>query len=1071
MMRLIGWFAGNHVAANLLVLLIVASGLLALPGIRQEPYPNVAFDLISITVPYPGAAPDEVEEAICIRIEEAIHDLEGIRRIESTATEGLGSVLAEIAIGADHRTLLDEIQTRVEALDTLPDKARKPIVQELIDDHVLLSVVIYGDRDERTLRALGERVRDEISTLPEVETAELVGVRPYEISIEVFEADLRRHGLAFDDLVRAVRASSVDLPGGSLKTSSGEILLRTKAQAYRQLEFEKLVLLTRSDGTRLRLGDVSRVVDGFADTHSKARLDGKPAVLVRLLVGKGRQVVAVSDAVHAYVERVRQDMPEGVGVAVWADESEALKSRRDLLLWNAGAGLLLVIVVLGLFLPLRLAFWVTAGIPVAFFGALIIMALLDVSINMMSLFAFIMALGLVVDDAIIVGESIERHQRNEGRVLSAAIAGTRAIAVPVVLAVLTTVLFLVPILWLPGFLAKIIRSIPIVVIACLLFSLVESLLILPAHLSGGARRRLLHAEPSLPIQASLSAGLERFIGEIYRPAVEWVLRWPALTLSIATVILLLAMASMAGGWVRFSVLPDIESDLVTAGVTLPEGTSAEVTDEVVRTLEKRALELRNRIDSEGGASRRSAFEHVLSSIGDYPDRHDDFKDGEQGAHVGRVRIQLAPGNQRVISSLEVEERWRTLVGEIPEAVALAFSGADVSDEPPINIRLSGPDPTVLEHAVEALKTEMASYPGVREISDSLGEGKQEARLRIRSEGEAFGLTLAELARQVRQGFHGEEVQRVQRGRDDVPVVVRYRPEERRSIGDLENIWIRIPDGGEVPFPVVAVAERGRGYSTIRRSDRSRAVNILADVAPAVANAEEILADMAKRVLPQIQADYPRVDYAFDGLKREGNDTMERIIPLWAIAIVLGYAILAGSLRSYLQPLVIVAAIPFGLVGAVLGHATLGLEFTGFSLIGMVALTGVVLNDALIYVDCVNHRRAGTVVLAEALVESGMQRFRPILLTSLTTFVGLLPLLLERSAQAQWLKPLVATLAFGVMFATAITLLLVPATYSLLSGLRSPRPETARSQHTVPFGSRPRLGHPDRSVPSRVTSGH
>jgi multidrug efflux pump subunit AcrB len=1031
-----------------------------LPAIRQEPYPNVAFDLISVTVPYPGAAPDEVEEAICVRIEEAIHDLEGIRRILSTATEGFGSVLAEIALGADHRLLLDEIKTRVEALDTLPDDAERPIIQELIDDHVLLSVAIYGDADEYTLRSLGERMRDEISALPDVGPVELVSVRPYEISIEVSEASLRRYDLTFDDLVRAVRASSVDLSGGSLKTRAGEILLRTKAQAYRRPDFENIVLLTRRDGTRLLLGEVARVVDGFSDTDSRARLDGKPAAIVRLLVGKGRQVVAVSDAVRAYVDRARRGMPQGVQLAIWADESDALKSRRNLLVRNAVEGLILVILVLALFLPLRLAFWVTAGIPVAFCGALIVMTAFDVSINMMSLFAFIVAIGLVVDDAIIVGESVERHQRNEGDVLSSAIAGVREIAVPVVVAVLTTILFLVPILWVPGFLAKIVRSIPIVVIACLVFSLVESLLVLPAHLSSrrGRRSPIGKLEVSLPIQAWFAAGLERFVNEVYRPALEWALRQPVLTVSIATVLLFIAISSVTGGWVRFSVFPNVESDLVTADVVMPEGTPAEVTEGVIRHIERRALELRDRLDANGAASGRSVFEHVLASIGDPPDRHDDYKQGGDDSHIGRVRIQLAPGDRRATSSLELEERWRNLVGEIPGVVSLRFSGADIADEPPINIRLSAADPAVLEEAAEALKGRLASYPGVREISDSLGEGKQEVRLRIRPEAEAFGLTLAELSRQVRQGFYGEEVQRIQRGRDDVAVVVRYPFGERRSLGDLENVWIRIPGGGEVPFPVVATAETGRGYSAIRRSDRARAINILAGVDAAVANAAEVLADVTERVLPQIRGDHPGLAYALDGLKREGNDTVESIVPLWIVATVLGYALMAALLRSYTQPLAIVAAIPFGFVGAVVGHAVLGLEFSGFSLIGMVALTGVVLNDALVYIDCVNRKRAGSTGLTEALVEGGLLRFRPILLTSLTTFVGLLPLLLERSAQAQWLKPLVATLAFGVVFATAITLLVVPAVYLILEGLWSHRSELAAAErwpHAPPRGIRAR----------------
>jgi multidrug efflux pump subunit AcrB len=556
------------------MIFVIAAGLLLLPGIRQEPFPNVAFDLISITVVYPGAAPDEVEEAICIRIEESIQDLEGIKRIRSTATEGFGNVTAELESRSDRRRLLDEIRTRVDGLDTLPVEARRPVVQDLVDDHVWLTLAIYGDVDELTLRLLAEQLRDEVSGLPNVGIAELAGVRPYELSIEVSDLQLRQHGLTFDGVVGAVQASSLDLSGGSLKTRGGEILLRTEAQAYRGLDFERLLLLTREDGTRLPLGEVARVVDGFAETGSIVRFDGKPAAMVRFLSGEGRQVARASDAVHAHVEAARERMPDGVELATWSDDSRQLKSRRELLVRNAQQGLVLVVLVLILFLPLRLAFWVCVGLPVSFFGALIVMAALDVSINMLSLFAFIVALGLVVDDAIIVAESIERSQLGGGNPVRAAIAGAREISVPVVLAVLTTVLFLLPILVAPGFTAKIARSVPIVVSACLLFSLVESLLVLPAHLShaGGQPRRgpatLLGVSFS-GVQPPLGAALERFIDRVYRPALVWVLRWPGLTVSLSVSVMMLAFATVLGGWIGFDLLAAIEGDVVSARIEMP----------------------------------------------------------------------------------------------------------------------------------------------------------------------------------------------------------------------------------------------------------------------------------------------------------------------------------------------------------------------------------------------------------------------------------------------------------------------------------------------------------------------
>jgi multidrug efflux pump subunit AcrB len=513
---------------------------------------------------------------------------------------------------------------------------------------------------------------------------------------------------------------------------------------------------------------------------------------------------------------------------------------------------------------------------------------------------------------------------------------------------------------------------------------------------------------------------------------------------------MLALATLMGGWIRFNLIPDVESDVVTAEVEMLEGTPADVTEQALRYIEERALVLRDELDAGEYAVGTSIFRHSLVSVGDSPDHHDDFKQGGPGPHTGRVSIELAAGHRRAISGFEVEERWRKLVGGIPGAVALRFLGSSYMNDPPIDVRVSSEDAMLLEAAAEVLKERLAAYPGVREISDSLGDGKQEVKLHIRPEAEAFGVTLAELARQVRKGFHGEEVQRIQRGRDDVPVVVRYPSEERRSLGDLENIRIRTPAGGEVPFSAVAVADIGRGYTRIERTGRSRTVNVVADVDPAIASAEDVLVDVRRNVLPEIAAEFARA-----GIGEEEEELFSSLARSWLLAIIVGYALLATSLRSYAHPVVIFVAIPFGLVGALIGHLVLGLHFSGFSMIGMVALTGVVVNDSLVYVDCANRRRAEGLPLQSALIEAGVLRFRPILMTSLTTFVGLMPLLAEQSTQAQWLKPIVATLAFGVLFATAITLLLVPASYAILEDLRSLARGASRAESDLPQAPAPR----------------
>ncbi|MDJ0848411.1 MAG: efflux RND transporter permease subunit [Myxococcota bacterium] len=1045
-MALIDWFASNRVAANLLMLLVVLAGLLCLPTLRQESFPNVPLDVVSIAVRYPGAAPDEVEESVCVPIEETISGVEGVKRVRSRAREGLGNVTAELTRGADRRRVVEDIKTRVGALDTLPIDSRPPVIEELFDNNVLLAVAVYGDVEEQVLREMAERVRDELLDLPEVARAELAGSRRYEVSVELPELELRRHGLRFDEVVSAVRASSLDLPGGHLDTPSAEISLRARGRADDREDFERLVLLTHPDGTRLLLGDVARVVDGFAETDERVTFDGRPAVLVQVLERESRQILAVSRAVGRWLEGARAELPRGVELAIWNDEALPLESRRDLLLRNGAEGLVLVSLLLALLLPARLAFWVCAGIPVAFLGAVAGMSLFDTSINMMSLFAFIVALGLVVDDAIIVGERVAHYQESRSdSPLACAVRGAREVAVPVLIAVLTTALFVAPALVAPTFIGKMARSIPVVVIGCLIFSLVESLLVLPAHLSGGAgaaggaaaapRWRALGGARAAAAQA-----LKRLECGIFAPALDVALRWPLLVASVACVALMLSLATVAGGWLRFSFLPEVETDIVSAELVMPQGTPAAVTGAHLQRIENAAL--RATRDEAGD----SILRHVLTAVASEPDEHDDWRQGSDEGNVGRVRLQLVPGEQRSLSSIEVERRWRREVGPVPGALALRFVGSDIGSDPAIDLLLAGRDRAQLARAAGALRRQLAAYPGIREIDDSLTLGKRELELHVHPEAEALGLSLGEVARQVRQGFHGEQAQRIQRGRSDVAVMVRYPAEERRSIANLEATRIRAPSGADLPFAAVASVSERRGYAATERESGRRTVNVRADVDPAVADPKDVTAHLEHEVLPALLAEYPGVSVRAAGKGRDESEMLGSLARWWGFALVVAYALMAAPLRSYVQPLLILLAVPFGFVGAVVGHLAFGLELSAFSIIGLVALTGVVINDALVLSDALRRRlearwgERGRVVsqagLVPALREAAMSRFRPILLTSLTTFIGLLPLLFERSAQAMWLKPMAATLAVGVLFATPVTLLLLPAAHVILSRART-----------------------------------
>ncbi len=1036
----IRWFARNGVAANLLMVLIVIGGLMTLRNIKQEVFPEFSIDLITISVPYPGAAPEEVEEGVVVRVEEAIQGIDGIDDIRSTAAENSAVITIEIMNGADLERVMNDVKSRVDAIDTFPLEAEEPIIEEVIRRTQVIEVVISGDADERTLKYLGERVRDDLSNLPEITQVQLVGARPYEISIEISEQDLRRYGLTFDEVARAVRRSSLDLPGGQIRSLDGEILLRTEGQAYSGAQFERLPLRTQSDGTSLLLGDVATVVDGFADTDLWSRFNGRSAVVVQVFRVGEQSALKIADAVKRYIAQARPALPEGIAIDAWRDDTLVLRSRLDLLARNGLAGFALVLLVLSLFMKLRLATWVSLGIPISFLGAVILMPGNDVSVNLISLFAFIVVLGIVVDDAIIVGENIYTEYESGLEGLEAAETGTIEVAKPVTFAVLTTIAAFAPLLALTTNMGKVMRVVPIIVIATLIFSLIESLFILPNHLS-----HLHHAKPGAGkkpglwarLQQRIGSGLSRLIAETYRPTLARAIQWRYLTLAIGIAGLLVTLGVVRGGWVKFNFLPPVEADNTAAMLTLPQGTPAEITAAAIERIEAAALELARELEEETG---ERPIRNLLASVGDQPFRTQQSR-GVTGTatfdspHLGEVNLELQPAEERSVSSTEIADRWRAKIGEIPDVVELTFSSSLFSAGDAINIELFGPNLDHLTAVAQRLKEEIATYPGTRDIADSFRAGKRQVELQLTREGELAGLSQADLARQVRQAFYGEEAQRIQRGRDDVKVMVRYPKSERRSLADLEQMRIRNTQGAEVPLATAAKTTLSRGPAAIKRTNRNRVVNVTADVDTTIASTNDIIADLAARVLPEVLADYPEIRFSFEGEQEEQRRTVSELLSGFALALLVIYGLLAIPFRSYLQPLIVMSVIPFGLIGAVWGHVIMGMDLAILSIFGIVALTGVVVNDSLVLVSFINRATRKGATIREAIQIAGEARFRPILLTSLTTFAGLTPLLLEKSMQAQFLIPMAVSLAFGVLFATLITLLLVPALYSIIEDLR------------------------------------
>ena len=1038
---LLGWFASNHVAANLLMAFIMVSGLLTILSIRMEVFPELSIDMITITVPYLGASPDDVENGVVLRVEEAVGGVDGIKKITSYCNEGAGTVVVEVDEYCDTKEVLDDIKAEMDRITTFPEETEKPVITELTTRSKVISIMVSGNASEKTLKTIVDRMRDDLTAMDNISQVVVGGVRSYEISIEVSEKTLRRYGISFDQLSQAVRQSSLDIPAGSVKTAGGEILVRTKGQRYYGPEFESIVVLTRNDGTEVKLGDIATVKDDFEDTDLFTIFDGEKAAFVKVYRTGNQDAIDITDTVKNYVKEKQQLLPDGVNIDLWEDESEILKDRMNLLLKNAKYGLVLVFLCLALFLDLKLAFWTTMGIPISFLGAFWLMPAFDITINMLSLFSLIICLGIVVDDAIVVGENIFTYRQQGMDPTKAAIRGVKEMAAPVVLAVLTTVFAFLPLAFTKGVMGKILTAIPIIVSSVLLISLIEALLILPAHLSSKLTIRsnfiIVSADK---LRLAVGRKLDTFVQGHFANWVERVVKFRYITLWTALSILLFTFGLIKGGYIGFTFFDPVEADNMIANLKMPLGTPVDKTIEITERITAAAEQIRSEIDKDRPANAPSIFKHVSVTIGSHPAASRGgpmaIEAGEGGAsHLAEVNVELLGGEQRKkISSKDLKNRWRDAIGEIPGISSLKFVAAIASTFDPVNIELSHENFETLLDASEKLKTALAQYSGIKDISDSFEEGKAELKLDLKNTARVLGLTLGDLARQVRQGFYGEEAQRIQRGRDDIRVMIRYPENERKSIADIENMRIRLPDGTEIPFKAVAEVKYGRGYATIRRVDKRRIIAVTADV-KASELSEGINKDLIKNVLPDLKKEYPGLKYSFGGEQKERNESLGSLVTNFPIALLAIYALLAVQFRSYLQPLIVMSAIPFGIVGATFGHLLLGYNLSFLSMFGLVALAGVVVNDSLILIDLINRERAEGASSYQLIRDCATRRFRPIMLTTLTTFLGLTPIMLERSLQAQFLIPMAISLAFGVAFATLITLFLVPSLYMILEDIK------------------------------------
>ncbi len=1034
MNNLLAAFAKNSVFANILLLLVFVVGFLATKSMVRESFPEFSIDMISISVTYPGADPQEVEEGVNQKIEEALESVEGVKRYTTYSYEGRASVTVEVKEGYNTTEVLSDVESSVNAISTFPVDAEKPIIQEIVHKQVVMLLSLYGELNEKQLKQWGEEIKDELKQIPLISHVETYGTREYEIGIELSEEKLRRYGISFEQVAARVSSSSLNLAGGTIRTTGEEIRIRTIGRKYTGKELADIVVLARPGGEIITLDRLATIRDGFAEDPLYATIDDQPAAFVQIVKTEEDDAIKISNAVQAYVKKKEKVLPPNSHIAIFFDTTDILRARIQLLTRNGIIGLGLVFFLLWLFLDLRLSFWAGLGIPISISGAMFLLWIMGATINMISLFGLIMVLGIVVDDAIVVGEAIYVHRKAGEAPLQAAINGVKEVSMPVLAAVSTTIVAFIPLAYVGGIMGKFIAILPAVVISCLLVSLIESLIMLPAHLNhlpdlnnpvkmwgifeylGRARRRVSH-------------GLEKWIEQRYVPFIRTVLNWRYVSLSIAICVLILSVGLVQGGLVKFQVFPKVDGYVITSTVEFPEGTTPDITRDALDKLE-RAIEsvAASSTTTTGAPLIRNRLKLVGQTL-----------TGTQrasGPNMGSIQIILLPSEQRGIHSNDLLVAWEKAVGTIPGIKSLTFEGMQAGPSgAEIEVWLQGYDINKLKLAATDLQDALHQFQGVYQVRSDYSQGKNELQLRLKPEATTLGLTVQDLAAQIHAGYYGKEAFRLQRGKDDIRVKVRYTESERSNISDFERVRIRTGDGHEVPLLSVANISFSPGFSTITRTDGLRRIQVTAEVNNKQANSNEIFAQLSRDTFRKLNTQYPDVFLSMQGSKKNARESFSSLKIGFPIALIGIFVIVATIFRSYIQPFVILFTIPFGIIGAIFGHLLLGYNISMMSIFGMVALSGVVINDAIVLIERVNENVSKEMEFFEAIVQAGARRFRAIFLTSISTVGGLLPLILETDMQAKFLIPMALSVAGGVAFATGLTLILIPSLLAIVNDFR------------------------------------
>lgn len=1011
----IAWMAGHSVTANLLMLVLLVGGFFMGYRIKKEVFPYFELDRVQITVPYPGASPQEVERGIILAIEEAVQGLEGVNEVRASAREGVGTVTVEMIEGENLQKLGQDIQSEVDRITSFPEEAEEPRVVIVSRKRFVVSLALYGDQSEAVLREYAEYLRDRLLQDPDITQVELVGVRNYEISVEISQDKLRTYNLTIEEVAQRIGRTSVELPGGAVKTPGGDVLVRVKERKDYGREFGKIPIITANDGTQVLLEDIADIKDGFEETDNAATYNGKSSVMIEVYRIGDQTPVSVSNAAKQVVEAVNQELPPGLVVVLRNDRSEIYRQRMGLMVKNGFIGLGLVFILLALFLEVRLAFWVALGIPISFMGSLFFLPAMGVSINMVSMFAFIVTLGIVVDDAIVVGENVYHHRQWGVTWFKAAVSGTREIAMPVTFSVLTNMIAFIPMFFVSGIMGKVFKQIPVVVISVFAISLIECFLILPAHVGHQKQASKGFFGWIYDRQQRFSNAFVRFVDRRYGPLLGMALRWRYVSMSLGIAVLLIVVGYVKSGRMGFELFPKIESDYAKVTATLPFGTAFQKTEKVQQILVRAAQEV---VAENGG---KTLMEGIFARI-----------NGNQAD----VRIYLTPPDKRPMSTSQITERWRERVGVIPglESILFESDAGGPGRGPAISVELSHKNTNLLEKAAADVAKALGFYPIVKDIDDGFAPGKQQIDFQIKPEARSLGLRSKEVARQVRHAYYGAEALRQQRGRNEVKVMVRLPKIERISEYNLEEMILRTPNGSEIPLRYAVTIHRGRAYTDINRRDGRRIVTVEADARPR-SKAGVVSQSLKSETLPALQKKYPGLTYSFEGRQADRRESMQSLMQGLLVALVVIFAMLAVPLNSYIQPVIIMAAIPFGIVGAVIGHLIMGYSLSVLSMFGVVALSGVVVNDSLVLIDFANRKERAGMNRRDAIHQAGIHRFRPIILTTLTTFGGLSPMIFETSRQARFLIPMALSLGYGILFATVITLVLVPSLYLIIEDIR------------------------------------